>query len=735
MHIEKQVLPIVFIHIDDSDYLKLTLAQAKLSNPDAKIYLIGDEYNDNYAFVSHNNIKNYSSEAELFSKIYKHHSTNSYDGELFCFKRWFVLKEFMEHNSIQQCLYLDSDVLLYADIEKEYRKYSDCVFTLSYNYGLGFNIINDLRILNEFCDFIVKCFISQSFYQSLVAKAGPHGAVCDMLVFNKYQERTPYKIGDISLTVDQTKHDANINLSEGFDMEKGIKKVIWRDDKPYCIDIKSGSLIMFNSLHFQGSSKYLIKNYFKGELYYSEDRKKWYLKNRDADMNHYATHSTGSRAGKEVRRSSEKINFSGDFSPVRAVENIAMLLSSSNTKEARQAIEEAIDKYPLSPDLLALYAELKWETGEREDAQKILSYITGRWPDYTKSTDLLDVLSFHDNKWDYAAKLMQNALKLNPSEIWAIDIINKSIALIPDDSKTIFSLMQTVDELIKSNDPKNAREALNDVLFELAYFQIREPKRKGYPLFLADSVNKITHNLIESGFAIENYEIQVKDYHKYFQLAKYTEKFPEYYPFNLPEKSLEHFIAAQLLELNEKDTYIDIASEGSPAPAIYKDLFGTKTFRQDISYSSGFHGDFIGGCATNMPIPDNFATKIALHCSFEHLEGDADIGFIREAARVLKPGGSICIVPLYLAQEYSIVTDPVTAVSQNVAFENKSVVCCVKGLRNRFGRFYDPGTLKSRIKDNLENLKLKIFRITNAKFEPSCYIQFAALLTKPAIKK
>jgi len=732
MHAEKQNLPIVFIHIDDSEYLKYTLAQARLSNPAAVIYLIGDLFNDNYDFVEHHNIKNYSSEAELFSKLYKHHSTNSYDGELFCFRRWFILKEFMKHNNIQQCLYLDSDVLLFADIQQEDLKYRDCAFTLSFGCGQGFNIIHNSGILNEFCDFIVKCFISQSFYNGLVEASDRqfHKCLSDMVVFYEYQKRTKYKIGDISLIIDKTKHDANINLSEGFETEGGVKKVIWTDGTPYCREIASDSLIRFNSLHFQGKSKHLIKKHFRGSLYLSEDSKKWSIKNMNADIPLLSNHSTISTASTERQQIAEKTDVLVDFREAIDIGKFEQM-ASSNLDEALEAIEKAIEQYPLSPDLLALYCELKWKEDDREAAKRILSYVSGRWPDYLKASNDLEVLTSGEDKWAYASKLIQNALILNaPTE--TTNLIKRAFVFLPEDSKTIMLLIQKIDHLIEELDFETARDVLDDILFELAYLQIREPKRKGYPVFLADSVDKIAHNIIKSGLAMGDYSVDIEDYQKYFDSAQYKEKYSANYPNNLAEKSLEHYIAAKLLEINEKDVYIDIAAKDSPVAIIYKKLFGAETFRQDISYTSGFKGDLIGADAANMPAPNHFATKVGLYGSFEHFEGDSDIVLIREVTRVLKPGGSACIVPLSLAQEYSIVTDPVIAVSQNIAFEDKAVVCCVKGFNNRFGRFYDPATLKSRIQSNLGDVTLKIFKIINANFDPSCYVQFAALLTKPA---
>jgi hypothetical protein len=426
---ENQNLPIVFIHSSYSDYLKYTLAQAKINNPEASIFLIGDKDNDKYSFVEHHQIKKYSSEAGLFSKIYQHHSTSSYNGELFCFKRWFILKEFMAQNKLKQCLYLDSDVLLYADIHEEQEKYHDCIFTLSHSHGQGFNIIGSLTILDEFCDFLLKCFFSRPLrnrlLQTAVQQPWPHGCVSDMVVFHEYQKRTPYKIGDISVVVNKTKHDHNINLSEGFEMEHGIKKVIWIDNKPYCRDIDTGDMIRFNSLHFQGGSKHLIKDFFRGDMRYSEDNKKWFIKNQclavpadeEAVSGYEIRARTRERADDIPASDKDPLNipdtgkcnkdFAGDMA------NIKELLASANMEEAQKAIGAAIENYPLSPDLLTLYSELQWKSDEREDAKRTLYFITGRWPNHSGAKNTLDVISFYETTPNHAITPTPDSLSGN----------------------------------------------------------------------------------------------------------------------------------------------------------------------------------------------------------------------------------------------------------------------------------------------------------------------------------
>ncbi|MEZ2320221.1 MAG: glycosyltransferase [Microcoleus sp.] len=263
-----------------------------------------------------------------------------------------------------------------------------------------------------------------------------------------------------------------------------------------------------------------------------------------------------------------------------------------------------------------------------------------------------------------------------------------------------------------------------------SYFdQIREPKIKEWvPPCNGDLISSSFRQL---GIEVVDYLVDIIEYKKYFQDASYLKNFPEYH-FSLPEKSLEHYLAIQLLNLSSSDIYIEVASEAPIAPKIYQRLYGVKSYVHSSAYPSGINQDMIGGNVTNLPLSDGFATKIAVH-TFSNFEEDADMGFIKDAARLLKPGGSVCILPLYLFDKYAVQTDPVTAISTGgVKFEEDAMVYCSLGWGHRHARFYDPQHFFDRICRNLNGLKLKIYRIKNAKeVDESCYIQFAAVLEKP----
>jgi hypothetical protein len=266
-------IPIIFIHSGDSEYLRYTLAQAKISNPNSIVYLIGDDSNNKYEFVEHCDMREYLAEIQELSNVYIHRSPNPYEYELFCFKRWFILRNFIDKMRIQKCLYLDSDVMLYANLCEEELKFSQSDIYLYRALVPHCAYINDSRILNSFCRFVIQTYGDESLFTKIIERVeilrqteGTLGATNDMVFFRQFSILFPDKVGDVSPIIGNSTYDSNINLPYDFRMEGGIKKIIWIDNHPFGSYIPSDSLIRFNILHFQGGAKVLIKDFLKGEL-------------------------------------------------------------------------------------------------------------------------------------------------------------------------------------------------------------------------------------------------------------------------------------------------------------------------------------------------------------------------------------------------------------------------------------------------------------------------------------
>jgi len=122
---------------------------------------------------------------------------------------------------------------------------------------------------------------------------------------------------------------------------------------------------------------------------------------------------------------------------------------------------------------------------------------------------------------------------------------------------------------------------------------------------------------------------------------------------------------------------------------------------------------------------------MALHCSFEHFEQDSDIKFIKEANRVIRRSGKLCILPLYLFNRYAMQLDPLVALRNKVPLEKDCILYFTVGYGNRPSLFYYFSHLITRIRDNLTDLKLTIYVVKNEKdINQFCYIKFIALFEK-----
>jgi SAM-dependent methyltransferase len=202
---------------------------------------------------------------------------------------------------------------------------------------------------------------------------------------------------------------------------------------------------------------------------------------------------------------------------------------------------------------------------------------------------------------------------------------------------------------------------------------------------------------------------------------------------NRENKLLEYFVSLEILGFQEDDVVIDVASERSIFGQVVREVCGATILRQDLIFPPGIHGDRIGGSAASMPVRDHFADKLVLHNSFEHFEGTADSDFIAEAWRVLKPGGVVCIVPLFVSDGYSIISDPLTD-RRGIVWDPGARVLELSGWHNRFGRFYDASALEARVLSRARavGFDVEILHFANVKdVHPRASMYFALVMRKP----
>ena len=222
-------------------------------------------------------------------------------------------------------------------------------------------------------------------------------------------------------------------------------------------------------------------------------------------------------------------------------------------------------------------------------------------------------------------------------------------------------------------------------------------------------INKAAQQRVEmalrsAGARIESIDISsiISEYQAFKSLSEYDSEYKAYngaLEHCFLEKSLEHFISILLINPRPEMIGIDVGSCQSVLPSLSRRVYGVEYYEQDLEYPAGVHGDRIGSSADAIPLPNESIDFMTLHCTFEHFENNADIGFVNECARLLKKGGRAVILPLYMSEVFCNITGEIDAEARTkIAFDTSADhYCLIPEWQNRFGRHYSPETFMKRI--------------------------------------
>ncbi|MEL7533631.1 MAG: class I SAM-dependent methyltransferase [Bacteroidota bacterium] len=289
----------------------------------------------------------------------------------------------------------------------------------------------------------------------------------------------------------------------------------------------------------------------------------------------------------------------------------------------------------------------------------------------------------------------------------------------------------------------------HDLLFQTRQLNpLFKQKHGGYPILqghisdehLADPALEelLAKGLQEVGVSVAPYEIDIEGYYQYLERAQYPLTYygggldPQQ---NFTEKTLEHYVSLDFLNLQTDSVFIDVAACTSPFFQIIRRLYDVKaTYNQDLIFEPGLHGDRIGGYGHELHLADNSVDGVTLHCSLEHFEDDTDTKFFQELERVLKPGGRAVILPFYLAHEYTIHVDP----AYNLLKNHRPSIDPKARLRycswyQFFSRHYDPQALQERILSQAPSLQLTVHQVQNFReVDANSYLRLIGVFEKQA---
>jgi len=271
------------------------------------------------------------------------------------------------------------------------------------------------------------------------------------------------------------------------------------------------------------------------------------------------------------------------------------------------------------------------------------------------------------------------------------------------------------------------------------YARLRHKHAPAYVSPTPDELATVERKLAALGVSVEDY-LPSPDAFRSFQQEGW---FPADYfggeeSSVWDEKHLEHWIARErlgLVEYDDSEVYVDIAACRSPWVHALRERAGIEAFAIDI--------DEVGELYANLPyyrvenatatsFPEASVSGASLQCAYEMFVGEDDTNFVREAARILKPGGKILILPLYMHTHYCAYAAPEyygkgfsdPDAKEYVNFDSAGVPS---------SRKYDAAQLKKRVLDPITSLGLtyKLLALRNkSEFGDSIYCHFILEISK-----
>lgn len=277
--------PIIFCHYGDSSYLKYSLKQVKLANPENRIILLGDEKNRavaERAKVEHYFFENYndSIEYQTFEGVYQHVAGIEHGREYwtkFVFKRWFHIHNFISKEKINSFWHFDSDNMILSNLNEQEYKFRNYDCTEQCN-GICINgYISSFEVVDGYVKKINALFRNEDYLNEQRADfiQNPLYAFTEMRAYVTYREQEKINSIRLNTIINNESFDDCICQEQGYELyEYAINgrhlKKIYIDTKEdfYCYHIDSSKYIKMNSLNLSWVPddlfKLILETYING---------------------------------------------------------------------------------------------------------------------------------------------------------------------------------------------------------------------------------------------------------------------------------------------------------------------------------------------------------------------------------------------------------------------------------------------------------------------------------------
>ncbi|MBC8151790.1 MAG: hypothetical protein H7Z72_02660 [Bacteroidetes bacterium] len=274
------------MHMGTSFYLNFTLRQARVRNADSPIHLIGDGDPSEFPFVQHTRITDLTgADFDGFAEHYVHSSPNGYWYELFCFQRWFLLRELMHRHDYDVAFMADTDVMLYANLTEFVGAATDRTWLAAFNVSAhadwvhsasGHSSLWTRTGIDLFCQLLLDLFQVPAQIQRLDTirqneLLNNHlFGVSDMTALYLFYQDHSDAVLNLSTPTNGLVFDHNIGMAVNYDHDE----YLFRNGQKEISQMQNGYPICFNrlleqpvrmaTLHFQGNTKNLIHQYYTG---------------------------------------------------------------------------------------------------------------------------------------------------------------------------------------------------------------------------------------------------------------------------------------------------------------------------------------------------------------------------------------------------------------------------------------------------------------------------------------
>jgi hypothetical protein len=231
--------PLIFIHYGDAPYLRIVLRTARLTNPEKRIVLLGDEANRKYArnvadFVPFEDLA-FGADLSLFEKVFKpiqgsRHRFNKLNGTdfwlRFVFRRWFLIANFLEREGIDAFWTFDSDTLVLAPLAPREERLAayDCTEQCRGECLNGY--VASSRVARDFVRMINVLFLDEAYLQEQRDRLETHLGLAfnEMDAYREFRARAGIRSIRLSVPYEGEAFDDALAFAEDYE-ENPTKRV------------------------------------------------------------------------------------------------------------------------------------------------------------------------------------------------------------------------------------------------------------------------------------------------------------------------------------------------------------------------------------------------------------------------------------------------------------------------------------------------------------------------------